>query len=101
MAMTEVHKACVAQHEETGQEFTLNGNPDLTVQFRLETDAEGNLGLTGSFDGSIGWETEGRRGGCDVQMTFTGSGNQSTGVGSSTVSGSVCGVSVDEVVAVG
>ena len=39
MAMTQVHKSCVGQHEETGQQFPLNGNPDLTVQFAVDTDA--------------------------------------------------------------
>jgi hypothetical protein len=101
MAMTQTHKNCVGQSEETGQQFTLNGNPDLSAEFSVASDAEGNIDLSGSFQGSLAWETDGRSGACDISMTFTGSGNQLSGAGSSSVSGSVCGVSVTEEVALG
>jgi hypothetical protein len=101
MAMTQTHKSCVGQSEETGQQFTLNGNPNLAAEFRVESDAESNIELSGSFQGAIAWESDGRSGSCDISMTFTGSGNQLTGASSSSVSGSVCGVSVTEEVVVG
>jgi hypothetical protein len=96
MNMVEVHKSCVGQDEETGQMFTLDGRPDLTVDFTLESNAAGDMGLGGSFLGRIAWQTEGRSGECEIDVTFTGSGSQATGASSGSVSGSVCGVSVTE-----
>lgn len=96
MAMVEVHNRCVGQDEATGQTFTLDGKPDLTVQFTMESDAEGNMDLSGSFQGVLAWQTEGRGGDCEFSLTFSGAGSQATGASSGSVSGSVCGVNVSE-----
>lgn len=99
--MTQTHQSCVAQDETSGMTFTLNGNPNMTTEVTFENDGLGNLAIDGTVQGNIAWSKEDKSGTCAITLSFTGSGNQTSGVGSSTASGTVCGVSVSEQLTVG
>ncbi|MBI2071872.1 MAG: hypothetical protein HYT81_02340 [Gemmatimonadetes bacterium] len=85
-----------------GKVFTLDGDPNLGVAGNFtwsQTSAEGTL----TYDGRFKWEaSDGRAGACGVDLTANYDFNfSSTGSsGSATVSGTVCGVTVNRTVSV-
>src|SRR5574341_79457 len=89
-----------------GKVFTLNGDPNIQVagdfnwtQTTTQTSAEGQL----TYDGQFTWEaSDGRAGACGVDLTANYDFNfSSTGSsGSATLTGSVCGVTVNRTISV-
>ena len=94
MSQTLVHHDCRATAETSGQEFTLNGSPNMTTLLSMETDGADFL-IDGSMVGSVQWETEGRAGICTVSVELVGSGSNLENTGSFSMSGTVCGVSIE------
>jgi hypothetical protein len=101
MSMTQVHSACAAQQEDTGIQFTLNGNPNIVAAFDASSDAAGQMSVSGSLDGALGWETAEGSGNCVIALSYTASGNENAGAINASVSGSVCGLSVSQDMQVG
>lgn len=85
-----------------GKVFTLDGDPNIKVTGDFtwsETSAEGTL----NYNGKFAWESsDGRSGACGVDLdatydfAFSGTGSS----GSATLTGTVCGVSVNRTVSV-
>jgi hypothetical protein len=95
-SFTQVHKSCMAQAE-GGMQFTLDGNPDTTMDISMDTSANGAFSLSGTYTGGIAWQTGDRNGTCSVNLSFDATGNLETGATSSgSVTGSMCGRSVTE-----
>jgi hypothetical protein len=94
MVFTQVHNACVV----TGSEgtFTLTGNPNLVVDLLLENDGEGLSSFEGDISGGLDWQHDGRDGTCSIAYAFSGTNNLNTGGASWSVSGNVCGVSMQQ-----
>ena len=83
---------CVATHQESGRTFTFTGDPDVDVTMDLEI-TQTSVTATGSHEGRIAWESEGESGTCPLDISFNFSGAETALSGS--VSGSVCGFSVE------
>lgn len=98
LSITQTHHACVVQDGETS--FTLDGSPDVTATFTFGLDAEQTITLTGSLEGRIRASAGGHSGLCAVDIAFGGQ-QDSAGVGSYTVQGTMCGAAVMESVSVG
>lgn len=85
-----------------GKTFTLTGDPNITVQGNFnwtETHAEGSL----TYDGKFKWtSSDGRSGACGVNLEASYEFNWGTtgSSGSASLSGSVCGVTVNRTVSV-
>jgi len=99
--MTEVHNSCWAEQEGTGIQFTLSGKPNVVASFDADSNAAGDVSVSGSLDGVVNWETASDKGTCVIEMSYSASGNQLTGAATATVTGSVCGMSVSQEVIVG
>jgi len=94
--VTQTHNDCVAQDVESQLTFTLNGDPDTTIELHLTSDPLGALTLGGGISGTISWVTGDKSGSCGISLTFEGSADPGTGAASSLVSGMVCGVSISQ-----
>jgi hypothetical protein len=87
----------------SGVVFTLNGDPNVAVQGDLNwsgSETGGTLEGALDYSGGIAWTTDDDRAGtCGVDITatydITWNNQEESGSGTVTVSGSVCGVSVD------
>ncbi|NIQ58661.1 MAG: hypothetical protein GWN85_35930 [Gemmatimonadetes bacterium] len=86
---------CVVTHQPTGRIFTLTGVPDVDVTMDL-TITQTSVTASGSHEGRIAWESEGESGECPIDVTFDFSGEETALSGS--VSGSVCGFSVERTI---
>ena len=78
--------------------FTLDGDPNLKVQGEFtwsETAAEGSL----TYEGTLAWESsDARAGSCGIELTANydfNFGTTGTSSASATLSGTVCGVTVN------
>lgn len=97
MTVVQTHAACVAEGGETGTLFTLDGAPSVIVAMALESNAQsGDFTVGATFDGTVTWASEGRSGTCSMDLDIDTSGNNVTGVGTSTVTGSICGITVNQ-----
>jgi hypothetical protein len=92
--VTAQHRGCQVKAKETGQLFTLDGNPNITARFRLASKADQSLTLTGSYKGAVDWSSDGRSGTCSFDLTFSGNVNASTGNGTAKLDGKACGASI-------
>jgi hypothetical protein len=101
ISTTQVHDACKAEQEGTGIEFTLTGKPNIVTTFEASVDPAGAMGIHGSMDGTVAWESGDRGGDCVIGLSYTGSGDETTGTATASVSGAVCGVSVSRELEVG
>lgn len=90
--VTQVHQSCVAESSD-GLRFTLDGAPDVTVNFVVETGGD-LVTLDGGYAGSVDWSTDDKQGSCSVDIDFTAEVSQTGESGSASMSGSVCGRSV-------
>ncbi len=88
------YHGCVVKTEETGQQFTLDGAPSIDAVLHLETKPNDTFQLSGSYQGAVAWQSEGRSGTCHFDLTFSGTVNQETGAGSAKLTGTACGVSI-------
>jgi len=85
-----------------GKTFTLTGDPNIQVQGNFnwsETSADGSL----TYDGKFKWtSSDGRSGACGVNLEATYDFNFGTtgSSGTATLSGSVCGVTVNRTISV-
>ena len=88
---TLTHDACVATGDD-GTVFTLNGNPNVhahgTINYDQETGFDGSL----NYDGGVEWMAGDMSGACQIDLSANVS--FTTGEGSASVSGSVCGFSI-------
>lgn len=95
---TITHNSCKATGE-NGTVFTLSGDPNVkatgTMNFHQDTGIDGSL----NYDGGVSWMAEGMSGTCamDLSANFDFS---AAGTGSATVSGNVCGISINRSVTV-
>jgi hypothetical protein len=95
--LTETHQACRVVHVESGQEFLLDGAPDLSVAYDLSWGAD-SYEAAGDYQGAIDWSTDGRSGRCTVALAFQSSGTIDDGLASATLEGTVCGVTISHTV---
>ncbi|HSR40958.1 MAG TPA: hypothetical protein VLL48_02270 [Longimicrobiales bacterium] len=86
---------CVVVHAPTERTFTLTGAPDVDVTMDL-TITQTAVTASGGHEGRIAWESEGESGECPIDVTFDFSGEETALSG--TVSGSVCGYSVERTI---
>lgn len=89
-AVTHRHNDCALVSRD-GIAFTVNGAPDVAVDFVVEIEGDALL-LHGNFIGSLAWATGDRSGSCDVGSAFVLDGSLATGTGSASLVGTVCGV---------
>lgn len=94
--LSAVHDGCVAETEEAGTTFVLDGDPgiDSEYAFDLQTD---RLLIDGTTSGAVQWQLEsGRSGSCGVDLaldvTVMSSGVQGQ------VTGTVCGRAVSQII---
>lgn len=95
LSLTQVHDDCGVRSE-SGTDFTLNGNPNTSMDLGIDMTETGDFTMTGTFGGGIAWLTGGRSGTCTIDLTIDASGNFETEGFSGSVSGTVCGRSVNE-----
>lgn len=101
-ALVQAHSECSVVHEETGLEFTLDGDPQLAFEYDLMITNQTNLDLLGTIVGGVLWATEdGRDGSCRIDLGFEMSADGATGALSVTAEGEVCGVQVSQTVTQG
>jgi hypothetical protein len=92
------HNACRAESEQ-GREFTLWGNPDMDLDFSVVI--EGDVIEWGGFiDGNIDWQTDGKEGTCSIAYEFNGRSQGDSSIAGS-VSGSVCGIQINQEINIG
>lgn len=98
-SMTQIHDACVVESD-AGRRFTLWGADDMSAAFSVVNNGQGVVEWSGSVQGGIRWETDGRGGTCEVGVEFSG---RQEGDASATVNigGLVCGLSVQQSLTVG
>jgi hypothetical protein len=91
--VVQTHEDC--RQEEEGVTWTLLGAPDLTMDLIFSVDPAGRVTLDGTLEGAVVLFTGGRSLPCEVALGLVG---REDGGGSVTysVSGSMCGVAVDE-----
>lgn len=95
--LTVTHQSCVVQGDQ-GTQFTLNGNPNLVLEFTATTTGEGFGGFDGSLTGAVDFTTPDEQGTCQITYDFSGESSQS-GFSFST-NGNVCGHSISQNVTV-
>lgn len=96
MDLTMTHQACRATAESSGRrQFTLNGSPNVDYYFFLALFDEGEFEMEVDQVGAIQWVTGGRSGLCEIDVHLEVTGDLDIGAISGTVSGSLCGVSVN------
>lgn len=96
--VSHTHNACRAMGDD-GSEFTLNGNPDLSLDMSVELVGE-TIDWDGSIEGAVDWAVDGREGTCVVDYAFVGTVTLQQAV-TATVTGSVCGFTVSQSFSVG
>jgi len=88
---TLTHNSCVATGE-NGTVFTLNGDPNVhatgTINYDQQTGFDGSL----NYDGGVEWAAGDMSGSCQIDLSANVS--FTTGSGSASVSGNVCGFSI-------
>ena len=92
--MIQVHHGCTVESE-NGRVFTLDGAPSVTSTLRAENDGQGVVSWSGSLVGTVAWSTDGRSGVCGLDLTFSGSGDDSAGTAEFDLAGTVCALSLD------
>ena len=93
--LTQVHNDCGVQSD-AGTQFTLNGNPDTSLDLGFDVASNEDFTMTGSLGGGVAWVTGDRSGTCTVDLTISASGNFTSETISGTVTGTVCGRSINE-----
>ena len=88
MSMTATPQSCGVTSE--GYNFVLDGDPSINLSMDMTGSQSGAFNFDGNYSGGVEWELDGASGTCTLDVTF--SATQSGG----SVSGSVCGQSVDE-----
>lgn len=88
-----VHSDCRARAS-NGMLFTLNGNPNVRMQFNLTT-TENTFDYDGSLNGNVRWATSDRQGTCGIDIQYevhaTASGSYS-----GSQSGTACGKNINQ-----
>lgn len=97
--MNQQHDGCVAVSE-TQRNFTLQGDPGLTLSLTVESDGSSLVSWSGSLQGSIHWVTDGRQNTCALYLEFGGTQEGETAV-SGEVAGTACGFQVTQSFSVG
>lgn len=91
---TQVHKSCVLSEDE--HQFTLTGDPNVSMTWDMNVVENESFDISGGYSGAVQWETsDGRSGRCTIDVSFSATGDWLDGTGTTTMSGTVCGVSVD------
>lgn len=76
--------------------WTFDGAPNIVFQFTMTMSAtSGDYSFTGTQEGAIKAASSLGSGQCAINLAYTGSGNAQTGSGSATVSGTVCGRTIN------
>lgn len=95
----QAHDGCGVAHD--GHEFTLTGDPDISMTWDMEVDESQSFDISGQYGGAVEWTVDdGRSGRCTVDVSFSATGDWSTGSGTTTVNGHVCGVDVSSEITV-
>lgn len=86
--VTLVHTNCGARAQSNGMLFTLNGNPNVGMDFQI-TSTETTFSYDGSINGNVRWTSGSRSGTCpiDIQWEYNATENSFSG----SQSGSACG----------
>lgn len=97
LSLTQVHDDCGVRSD-SGTNFTLNGNPETGMDLGFDMAETGEFTMAGTFGGGIAWLTSDRSGTCSIDLSIDASGNAETEELSGTVTGTVCGRSIDETI---
>lgn len=100
LTLDQEHRGCGVEAE-SGQRFTLDGAPGVGVAMHLTVDADLTFSISGTFSGAVDWQTDDRSGNCGLNLEFSATGTELSEEGSSSLSGTVCGVTVSHVVSQG
>ena len=92
---------CGLRDEDSGQVFTIDGAPNLNSHWTISVSGGQSWTADGTLEGTIDWETEGRRGACRIDLDFEAGGEVETPTGTGSMSGTVCGAEVNETITVG
>jgi len=99
--LTLVHQGCSAASPNEVV-FTVDGAPDMTVHLVAENDGQGHTTVVGSLAGRVEWSAEGHDGGvCEMDLSLTGSIDETAGTVQFDVSGVICRFTVDASTTVG
>lgn len=102
LGVAQVHEACTVADDESGLEFTLDGDPDLSVTFDLVTDGEAGYDVEGIFEGAVAWSiSDARSGRCELDLAFEAQGDADAGTGTASLLGRICGIQLSRSVSVG
>lgn len=94
----QIHDDCRVQPGGSPR-FEISGRPRLEADVRALHDGAGRVEWGGTAAGHIDWSAAGRRGSCEIDVRFAG---EAEGLGrtSATVTGAVCGHTIESVVAI-
>lgn len=99
LVMTQTHAGCQAPGADTGRSYTLDGAPSVTVSMAVQSEPDtGGFNATAHFGGAVDWSTGDRGGTCSLDLDIAVYGNALTGSGTSTTSGTACGVAIESTV---
>ena len=95
--ITQTYSNCQAQSSD-GKTWTFNGNPNVTLTINYTYNQDGSFSMTGTETGGIAWGGSGKNGSCSININLNYTGNVSGQSYTYTYSltGSVCGQTVNE-----
>ena len=95
-AVTQSYSACKATSS-SNTVWTFNGAPNIKVNFSMTfNEATGAYTMTGTEVGALDISSTAGSGRCNINVSMSFSGNDNTGAHSGSVTGSVCGHTVNE-----
>ena len=96
MTMTQGFSGCKSASS-NGRVWTFNGKPNIVSTFNgTDNPTTGAFTLNGTQKGGISFSSNLGNGACDFDVTFSMSGNETTGQFTGSMSGTVCGRSVSQ-----
>lgn len=101
-SLTQTHDDCAVVPESTDVQFTLNGAPNVSLDFVIEVTNGEEVEAGGDLGGALSWATDdGRTGTCPVDMDYALDVNLTTEVGTATLDGTICGVTLSRTIDMG
>ena len=92
---TQTHDDCTAQAPSDGSTWTFDGSPNVVLDLDIDV-SETTFAMDGVQQGAIAWASGGKNGTCQINVSYSFSGDQGANTFTGTVSGTICGFSVDE-----
>jgi hypothetical protein len=87
------HHGCQVKTEE-GRLFTIDGKPSIKAELHMVAKQGKALELSGSYDGDVDWQSDGKSGSCHFDLDFSGSVDMNTDKAAATMKGKACGATI-------